>query len=53
MMGGGGGSSVTINMGGTWSVRADSDVDLIADSVARRVEERLNRRAAVFATRET
>ena len=50
--GGGGSSSVTINMNGTWSVRSDGDVDAIADSVARRVEERLNRRAAVFASRE-
>lgn len=51
--GGGGGASVTVNMNGPWHVRNDGDIDMLADSVARRVEDRLNRRAAVFATRES
>ena len=51
--GGGGGTSVNVNISGDWRVRETSDVDAVAERIARRVEDRLNRRAAIFATNQS
>ena len=51
--GGGGSTTVNVNISGSWNASDKADVDSLADTVARRVEDRLNRRAAVFATVES